>query len=80
MLRADDPFLLGSSRGAINASMAVLAEWCCDYKQEFHVGETKTVAMHCARNALAPPAASCAASASAAIALINWAGTRTSFT
>ena len=54
IFHADDPVLLASSRGALNETLAVLADWCFEYKQVFHVAESKTVGMQFARAQLPP--------------------------
>lgn len=45
ILHADDPVLLGCSRGALQQSLNLLARWAFRHKAAFHVGEKKTVTM-----------------------------------
>lgn len=45
LLHADDPFFLGSSKGALQRYTEVLASWSYNFKAEFHVGVDKTTIM-----------------------------------
>ena len=54
ILHADDPVLLGSSRGELQRSLRIVANWAHRHGAAFHVGENKTISMICGHQAVPP--------------------------